>query len=84
MIARQIKARRFTPVGFCFATESFAVYQAATGNGTIKELFADKHPEEQKIEPERPGIHRTDTVQNAQQVMEEHTTKIDNHKRLFG
>jgi hypothetical protein len=66
-----------------FAT-SFAVYQAATGKGSIKELFADKHPEEQKINPEMPGLHRTDTVQNAQQVMDEHTTKIDNHKRLFG
>jgi hypothetical protein len=66
-----------------FAT-SFAVYQAATGKGTIKELFADKHPEEQKIDLEQPGLHRTDTVQNAQQVMDEHTTKIDNHKRFFG
>jgi hypothetical protein len=65
-----------------FAT-SFAVYQAATGHGTIKDLFANKHPEEQKIDPARPGLHRTDTVQSAQQVMEEHTTRIDNHKTFF-
>ena len=65
-----------------FAT-TFAVYQAATGHGTIKDLFANKHPEEQEIDPERPGLHRTDTVQNAQHVMEENTTKIDNHKSFF-
>ncbi|KAL2072022.1 hypothetical protein VTL71DRAFT_11365 [Oculimacula yallundae] len=63
-----------------FAT-SFAVYQAATGDGTIKDLFVDAHPEEQKIDPAVPGtgIQRTDTVQNAQNVMEENTTKLDNH-----
>ncbi len=65
-----------------FAT-SFAVYQAATGHGTIKDLFVDKHPEEQKIYPERPELHRMDTVQNAQQVMEENTTKLDNHHSFF-
>ncbi len=32
-----------------FAT-SFAVYQAATGKGTIKDLFEDHHPEEQKTD----------------------------------
>jgi len=68
-----------------FAT-SFAVYQAATGAGTIADLFVDKHPEEQKtdIESERPQLHRTDTVQHAQQVMEEHTTKLDDHHAFFG
>ncbi|RDL37693.1 Uncharacterized protein BP5553_05126 [Venustampulla echinocandica] len=65
-----------------FAT-SFAVYQAATGAGTIKDLFADKHPEEQKPHPERPELHRVDTVQNAQQVMDENTTKLDNHRSFF-
>lgn len=65
-----------------FAT-SFAVYQAATGAGTIKDLFVDHHPEEQNIS-ERPELHRVDTVQNAQQVMEENTTKLDNHRTLFG
>jgi len=65
-----------------FAT-SFAVYQRATGKGTIKDLFANKHPEEQEISSEMPGIRRTDTVRSAQQVMDAHTTKIDNHKKLF-
>jgi hypothetical protein len=65
-----------------FAT-SFAVYQAATGAGTIKDLFIDKHPEEQKIDSGRPELHRMDTVQNAQQVMEENTTKLDNHHSFF-
>lgn len=66
-----------------FAT-SFAVYQAATGDGTIKDLFVDAHPEEQKIDPAEPsGIQRTDTVQNAQHVMDENTTKLDNHSSWF-
>lgn len=66
-----------------FAT-SFAVYQAATGAGTIKDLFDDNHPEEQKVdgEAERPEFHRNDTVQNAQQVMNENTTQLDNHRSL--
>ena len=65
-----------------FAT-SFAVYQRATGAGTIKDLFVDKHPEEQKIDAAPPGFHRTNTVQNAQQVMNENTTKLDNHHSLM-
>ncbi|RDW62395.1 hypothetical protein BP6252_11828 [Coleophoma cylindrospora] len=65
-----------------FAT-SFAVYQAATGSGTIKDLFVDKHPEEQKVDLQRPEMHRTDTVQTAQQVMDENTTKLDNHHSFF-
>lgn len=65
-----------------FAT-TFAIYQAATGAGTIKDLFADDHPDEQKTDQGRPQLHRTDTVQNAQQVMEAHTTKLDNHHSFF-
>ena len=72
-----------------FAT-SFEVYQRATGKGLIKDLFVDKHPEEQKVhtgeenaDPERPELHRMDTVANAQQVMDAHTTKLDNHHSLF-
>ncbi|RFU26117.1 hypothetical protein B7463_g10220, partial [Scytalidium lignicola] len=65
-----------------FAT-SYAVYQAATGAGTIKDLFVDKHPEEQKIHSERPEFHRMDTVENAQQVMDENTTKLDDHRSIF-
>ncbi len=67
-----------------FAT-SFAVYQRATGAGTIKDLFLDHHPEEQEGKEEnRPDFHRTETVQNAQQVMDENTTKLDNHRSLLG
>ncbi|KAG9240909.1 hypothetical protein BJ878DRAFT_483422 [Calycina marina] len=62
---------------------TFAIYQRATGAGTIKDLFVDSHPEDQKTDTdtdlERPGIHRMDTVQTAQIVMDEQTAKIDNH-----
>lgn len=70
-----------------FAT-SFEVYQRATGAGTIMELFVDKHPEEQQIQngelpDSRPELHRFNTVQNAQQVMDENTTKLDDHHSIF-
>lgn len=66
-----------------FAT-AFAVYQRATGKGTIKDLFVDHHPEEQKTDiPEGDQLHRVDTVQNAQMVMDEQTTKLDNHRAFF-
>jgi hypothetical protein len=71
-----------------FAT-SFAVYQAATGKGAIKDLWVEK-TEEKKTEeggeglPERPHLERHDTVQNAQKVMNDNTTKLDNHRSLFG
>lgn len=64
-----------------FAT-TFAIYQRATGAGSIKDLFEDKHPEEQKTDidqGEKPDFKRTDTVQNAQIVMDEQTTKLDDH-----
>lgn len=65
-----------------FAT-TFAIYQAATGDGSIKDLFEDKHPEEQSTDidqgGEKPEFKRTDTVQNAQIVMDEQTTKLDDH-----
>lgn len=69
-----------------FAT-TFAIYQRATGAGAIKDLFEDKHPEEQKTDidqgdSDKPDFHRTDTVQNAQIVMDQHTTKLDNHTTL--
>ncbi|KFY24459.1 hypothetical protein V493_05226 [Pseudogymnoascus sp. VKM F-4281 (FW-2241)] len=64
-----------------FAT-TFAVYQAATGAGRIKDLFVDEHPEEQQ-DQQRPTLHHQDTTQNAQQVMEENTTKLDNHQSFF-
>ncbi|EKD17667.1 uncharacterized protein L3040_003549 [Drepanopeziza brunnea f. sp. 'multigermtubi'] len=59
---------------------SFAIYQAATGDGTIKDLFADAYPEEQAKDPAKTGIQRTDTIVKAQKVMDENTTKLDNHK----
>lgn len=71
-----------------FAT-SFQVYQRATGKGTIKDLFTDKHPEEQEqqlvdeqeadLEARPPRIQHHNTMQTAQQVMDEHTTKLDKH-----
>ena len=64
-----------------FAT-SFAVYQRATGAGSIKDLFVDKHPDEQ-TDQTRPELHRQDTVQQALQVMEDNTTKLDNHREFF-
>ncbi|KAK3702138.1 hypothetical protein LTR37_015113 [Vermiconidia calcicola] len=66
-----------------FAT-TFEIYQRATGEGTIKELYVDKHPEEQQYpqtlqqdEEEMPQPKRHDTLQFAQQVMDENTTKLD-------
>ncbi|KAE9972010.1 hypothetical protein BLS_004209 [Venturia inaequalis] len=60
-----------------FAT-SFAIYQRATGAGEIKDLFIDEHPEEQ-TDQSKPELHRADTVQTAQHVMDAETTKLDNH-----
>jgi hypothetical protein len=75
-----------------FAT-SFAVYQRATGKGAIMDLFVDKHPEEQQAQAEEeqaddeferpPRLQHTATMQTAQQVMDEQTTKIDS-KRHHG
>jgi hypothetical protein len=64
-----------------FAT-SFAVYQRATGAGTINDLFLDTHPEE-TADQQMPTLQHQNTVQVAQQVMEENTTKLDNHHSLF-
>lgn len=59
-----------------FAT-TFAIYQRATGHGSIKDLFTD--PPEAQTDSPHPGIQHQNTVQYAQQVMEEHTTKLDDH-----
>jgi hypothetical protein len=64
-----------------FAT-TFAIYQAATGAGNIRDLFAT-HLEQQETEPERLKLQRIDTVQSAQEVMEANTTKLDNHRSFF-
>lgn len=69
---------------------TFAIYQRATGKGTIKDLFEDKHPEEQQQQQESeeqaadelgrpPRLQHSSTMQTAQQVMDENTTKVDRH-----
>ncbi len=70
-----------------FAT-AFAVYERAIGRGTVEDLFKDKAPEqlpEDSLEGEvpMPGITHANTVDVAAQVMEENTTKLDNHHSLF-
>lgn len=57
---------------------AFAVYQRATGKGTIRDLF-DEKVDQQLDEEDKPHLQRHDTVQQAQQVMDEHTTKLDAH-----
>jgi len=64
-----------------FAT-AFAVYQAATGKGAVKDLFADKPPEE-VADDKPPEAEHEAAVQHAQQVMDENTTKLDNHRSIF-
>ncbi|KAH8892405.1 hypothetical protein GQ53DRAFT_646599, partial [Thozetella sp. PMI_491] len=61
---------------------AFAVYQRATGKGTINDLFAEE-TEEEKEEAEHPESHRVETLENAKKVMDENTTKLDNHKSIF-
>lgn len=74
---------------------TFAIYQRATGKGTIKDLFIDNHPEEQQQQTaeeqqdddfERPPqLQHTATMQTATQVMNENTTKLDKHHHgIFG
>lgn len=70
-----------------FAT-SFAVYQRAIGKGAIKDLFkqVEGHPDDQpgQVEEEKPAaLQHQDTLQAAQQVMDENTTKLDNHHSFF-
>ena len=60
---------------------AFAVYQRATGKGTIKDLFVGESVEQAQNEAQ--GIEPQDTVQLAQKVMDENTTKLDNHHSLF-
>lgn len=65
-----------------FAT-SFAVYQRAIGDGTIKDLFVENHPDEDPDDAIKPELEHHDTIQVAHQVMEENTTKLDNHHSFF-
>lgn len=63
---------------------TFAIYQRATGEGAIKDLFSDKpgedvneSPELKHDEEEMPKPKRQDTANLAQQVMDENTQKLD-------
>lgn len=59
-----------------FAT-AFTIYQRATGKGAIKDLFAEPPPEENT--PIQSHETHENTMQYAQQVMDENTTKLDHH-----
>jgi hypothetical protein len=61
---------------------SFAVYQRATGEGSIMDLWTDKpaedEPENLKQDVEQSTqAGRQETVNLAQKVMDENTTKLD-------
>jgi hypothetical protein len=61
---------------------SFAVYQRATGEGAILDLWADKptenEPDELKQdETEEAQAKKQDSLNLAQKVMDENTTKLD-------
>lgn len=60
---------------------TFAIYQRATGKGAIMDLFAARPeadpPALQQDETEMPPPKRQDTLNFAQQVMDENTTKLD-------
>ena len=61
---------------------SFAVYQRATGEGAILDLWANKpdenEPDELKQdETEEAQAKKQDTMNLAQKVMDENTTKLD-------
>ncbi|KAK3317386.1 hypothetical protein B0T19DRAFT_434889 [Cercophora scortea] len=65
-----------------FAT-AFAIYQRATGEGKVMDLFVEEGAAEEESEEEKMaaaganGQHSA--VQAAQQVMDDNTTKLDNH-----
>lgn len=63
-----------------FAT-AFTVYQHATGDHEVMDLWQDKQPaEQQKLDEdaaEVPKAKRDDTTQVAEQVMKENTTHLD-------
>lgn len=57
---------------------TFAIYSRATGKGAIKDLFND--PPQEQVDQEASGQSHQDTVQYAQQVMDQNTTKLDHPK----
>lgn len=60
---------------------TFAIYQRATGKGTIRDLFADNPPGETATDKQNedgvPRPQRQDTATFAQKIMDEKTTKLD-------
>lgn len=56
---------------------TFEIYSRATGKGAIKDLFSD--PPDEQPDQEASGQSHQDTVQNAQNVMDQNTTKLDHH-----
>jgi hypothetical protein len=54
---------------------ALAIYQRATGKGSISDLFLAKLPEAEE-QDEKPADQ---VVEHASQVMDEHTTKLDTH-----
>jgi len=66
-----------------FAT-SLSVYQRATGAGKVSDLFAEQLLyEPTEGDAEMPELKHQNTVETAQQVMDENTTKLDDHHSLF-
>ncbi len=59
-----------------FAT-SFAVYKSAISGGKVSNLFVDNIPENETDQEPAQVVH------HAQEVMEENTTKLDNHRSIF-
>ena len=58
---------------------TFAIYQRATGEGKISDLFVQTTAEVSAAEEGKPET----AVQVAQQVMEDNTTKLDKHHSVF-
>ncbi|KAM7217301.1 hypothetical protein V8F06_007358 [Rhypophila decipiens] len=62
-----------------FAT-TYAIYQRATGEGTVAELFdVTQEDDEEDAKQNAQAGGKTAAVQNAQIVMDENTTKLDAH-----
>jgi hypothetical protein len=66
---------------------ALAVVQAATGPGRIRDLFEEKQPGEQVVvaveEPaQEPAQKDNAIVALAKRLMDEHTTKLDNHHHV--
>jgi hypothetical protein len=61
---------------------TFAIYQRATGEGKISDLFVQA-PEEVTHDEVEQFEGKPGAVQVAQQVMEDNTTKLDHHHSMF-